>query len=82
MARAHKVVSLVIFLWGTLFLAAAQEVASGKTPEVATRGPAETLYLKLRSVGLDRAKVYRVREASLERSKLHISLDDGTIAFT
>jgi len=47
-----------------------------------TRGPAEALYLKLRSVGLDPARVYKIREASLDRSKLHISLDDGTIAFT
>jgi len=43
---------------------------------------AEELYLQLRSVGLDAARVYQVREASLDRNQLHISLDDGTIAFT
>src|SRR5216683_3163717 len=47
-----------------------------------TMGPAESLYLKLRSVGLDSARVYKVREASLQRAALHISLDEGTIAFT
>jgi hypothetical protein len=45
-------------------------------------GRAQQLYLKLRSVGLDKTRVYRIREASLDRAKLHISLDDGTIAFT
>src|SRR5947209_2095007 len=45
-------------------------------------GPAESLYLKLRSVGLDKTKVFKIREASLNRGKLHISLDDGTLAFT
>ena len=44
--------------------------------------PAETLYLQLRNVGLDSARVYHIREASIDRSSIHISLDDGTIAFT
>jgi len=43
---------------------------------------AEQLYLRLRSVGLDAGKVYQLRQASLDRNQLHISLDDGTIAFT
>ena len=47
-----------------------------------TAGPAEQLYLKLRSVGLDPGRVYKVREASIDRAAVHISLDDGTIAFT
>ena len=44
--------------------------------------PAETLYLQLRSVGLDKARVYHIREASIDRSSIHITLEDGTIAFT
>ena len=44
--------------------------------------PAEALYLELRSVGLDPERVYHVRDASLERSGIHITLEDGTIAFT
>ncbi len=43
---------------------------------------AEALYLQLRNVGLDKSRVYRVREGSLDRSGLHITLQDGTIAFT
>jgi hypothetical protein len=45
-------------------------------------GPEESLYLKLRTVGLDASRVYRIRGASLNRGAVHISLDDGTIAFT
>jgi hypothetical protein len=43
---------------------------------------AEALYLRLRSVGLDKARVYSIREASLDRAAFHITFDDGTIAFT
>ena len=48
----------------------------------AARRPAEELYLQLGRVGLDLERVYKVREASLERSAVHITLEDGTIAFT
>lgn len=44
--------------------------------------PAESLYLQLGEVGLDPSRVYEVRDASLDRSSIHLSLDDGTIAFT
>jgi hypothetical protein len=44
--------------------------------------PAEALYLQLGGVGLDAARVYQVRGASLERSAVHITLEDGTIGFT
>ncbi len=54
-------------------------LAAGSTP---VPGPAESLYLKLRSVGLDPARVFKVRDGSLQRGALHISLDDGTLAFT
>ena len=43
---------------------------------------AETLYLQLRSVGLDKSRVYQVRDVSFDRAAFHITLDDGTIAFT
>ena len=45
-------------------------------------GPAESLYLQLASVGLDPERVFKVRGASLDRSSIHITLEDGTIAFT
>lgn len=44
--------------------------------------PAEGLYLQLGQVGLDPTRVYQVRGAAIERSAIHISLEDGTIAFT
>jgi hypothetical protein len=44
--------------------------------------PAEALYLQLGQVGLDPTRIYKVRGASLERSAIHISLEDGTIGFT
>ncbi len=42
---------------------------------------AETLYLQLRSVGLDKSRVYNIRDATLDRAAFHITFDDGTIAF-
>jgi hypothetical protein len=44
--------------------------------------PAEALYLQLGQVGLDPSRVYRVRDASITRAAVQISLEDGTIAFT
>jgi len=44
--------------------------------------PAEDLYLQLSKVGLDSSRVYQVRGASLSRSSVQISLEDGTIGFT
>ncbi|PYV63542.1 MAG: hypothetical protein DMG97_37430, partial [Acidobacteria bacterium] len=43
---------------------------------------AETLYLQLRSVGLDKSRVYRIRETSFDRAAFHFTLDDGTIGIT
>ena len=65
-----------------------QAWADGATPAQATAaqarrpGPAESLYLQLSSVGLDPTRVFKVRDAALDRSAIHITLEDGTIAFT
>jgi hypothetical protein len=48
----------------------------------ASLSPAALLYRQLRDVHLDPAKVYHIREASIEREDVHITLDDGIIAFT
>jgi hypothetical protein len=45
-------------------------------------GPAESLYLQLGRVGLDSSRVFKVRDSSIDRPSIHISLDDGYIAFT
>jgi len=52
------------------------------TPPVTAGKPAENLYLQLGEVGLDPARVYQVRGASLTRGAIQISLEDGTIGFT
>src|ERR1039458_9669831 len=40
------------------------------------------LYARIRSVGLDPQRIYRIRDASIDRPNLHIDFDDGTLAFT
>src|SRR5437868_15128809 len=40
------------------------------------------LYRELRSVGLDEQRVYRVRDLPLDRGSIHLTLTDGTLAFT
>ena len=40
------------------------------------------LYARIRSVGVDPQRVYRVRNASIDRPGLHLDFDDGTLAFT
>jgi len=70
--RTSRVISLALIGIATSFPASMN----------AAEKPAETLYLQLGQVGLDPARVYRVRGASLTRSSIHISLEDGTIAFT
>ncbi len=40
------------------------------------------LYRELRTVGLDAERVHRVRDVTLDRSAVHITFIDGTIAFT
>lgn len=52
--------------------------AEGDAPEK----PAEALFLQLGQVALDPGRVYKVRGASLDRSAVSITLEDGTIAFT
>jgi hypothetical protein len=44
--------------------------------------PAEQLYLQLRHVGLNPARTYKVRGAAIDRPGLHLTFEDGTIAFT
>jgi hypothetical protein len=44
--------------------------------------PAEELYLQLGKIGLNPARVYQVRGASINRPSIQITLEDGTIGFT
>lgn len=38
--------------------------------------------MRLRTVGLDPTRIFHIREGSFDRPGFHITLDDGTIAFT
>src|SRR5574340_1165371 len=74
-----------VLLWLAAMLAApAANSQPGQASQAAapSPGPAAELYRKLGSVGLDAAAVYQIRGAALDREDIHITLDDGTIAFT
>jgi len=55
---------------------------SATTSSTHQTGPGESLYLQLSRIGLDPARVFRVRDGSLDRPSIHITLEDGNIAFT
>ena len=59
-------------------LAYAQPASSGSNCPSTT----SALYARIGSLGLDEHRVYRVRGAAIDRPNLHLTLDDGTIAFT
>lgn len=63
-------------------LAAYVTAAVPATAQNPPQKPAEALYLQLGQVGLDPTQVYQVRGASLNRSSIQMSFEDGTIAFT
>jgi hypothetical protein len=44
--------------------------------------PAEQLFLRLGSVGLDPARVYHIRDAHIDRPGFYLTLEDGTLGFT
>ena len=55
--------------------------ASAQQPTIPlTSGPVLPLYHALRSVGLDPQRVFKIREAVIEREDVHLWLNDGTIA--
>jgi hypothetical protein len=70
-----KLRAALVVLW---FWAACWTLLSAQE----TPGSAAALYRRLGSVGLDATRVYRVRDASIEREDIHLSLNDGVIAFT
>src|SRR5271167_531937 len=58
------------------------DTAVKATNGTAPANSAENVYLQLRTVGLDKARVYRLRDVSIDRAAIHLTLTDGTIAFT
>jgi hypothetical protein len=78
------VLSAVMLVWGQDAPQTTPDPAVkvlGRTPQLHLNS-AESLYLQLRNVGLDQSRVYHVREVSLDRAAFHVTLNDGTIAFT
>ncbi|PYX48166.1 MAG: hypothetical protein DMG79_12515 [Acidobacteria bacterium] len=61
--------------WGAL-------LATSSAAESPANRPGSALYTQLGEVGLDPARVYQARGASLDRAAVHITFADGTIAFT
>ena len=71
------------FVAGCLLLLAWFSLPSpAQTPGDHCPGTAAALYQRIRTIGLDPARVHHVRGASIHRPSLDITLDDGTIAFT
>jgi hypothetical protein len=84
---------LLLSLAVTLFAApcgwaqsSAVAIPASSSAVVGTTAPrehsAQALYLQLQTAGLDKSRVYAVREVSLDRAAFHITFDDGIIAFT
>src|SRR6202521_5050191 len=67
---------------GLAWLLAAMAWAQPTGPNPHCPPTTSALYSRIRSVGLDPQRVYRVRDASIDRPNLHLDLDDGTLAFT
>ncbi len=89
MLRTRRFALTIRALAVVAFLAIAIEACAqqgSSVPEGAPQGAAEgwasRLYRQLETVKLDPARVYRVRDAAIEREDLHLRLTDGTIAFT
>jgi hypothetical protein len=86
MALTHvtKVPRKALILSAFLYFLSVAPISTAQVtpPPPRQAGPAESLYLQLGNVGLDPARVFRVREASIDRAAIHITLEDGMIAFT
>src|SRR6266404_4727347 len=76
------VVLLTIFVLPVLLAFAPSSSAQISPGQKPAADPAVALYRRLSSVGLDPKQVYAVRDASIDREDIHLSLNEGTIAFT
>ena len=72
----NRILGCALSLLGCLSLS---PTSKGEEPP---KKPAEALYLQLSQAALDPNRVYQVRGASLNRSSVQITLEDGTIGFT
>ncbi|MGB6384093.1 MAG: M1 family aminopeptidase [Terriglobales bacterium] len=67
---------------GLACLLVATAAAQAAAPNASCPQTTSALYARIRSVELDPQRVYRIRDASIDRPNLHLDFDDGTLAFT
>ncbi|MGE5206839.1 MAG: hypothetical protein ACM3PW_14580, partial [Chlamydiota bacterium] len=73
----------VLFLLAGLATGATTALGAQALPSVPSPpDTAATLYQQLGSVGLDSARVFHIRGASIEHPNLHVTFNDGVIGFT
>ena len=73
-------IRVLLVLW---WLATCGVTCAQQSPPVSpANNTAATLYQQLGSVGLDPARVFHIRGASIEHPNLHVTFNDGVIAFT
>jgi Peptidase family M1 domain len=69
-------------LWVVIFAACVTWGTDAEGAAAEEPRPAENLFLRLGSVGLDPSRVYHLRDAHLDRPGFYVTLEDGTIGFT
>lgn len=77
LVRSRRII--VVALW---WLAGPIVFAQSSQPAPHCPQTSAELYSRIRTVGLDPGRVYRVRDASIDRPNLNVTLEDGTLAFT
>jgi hypothetical protein len=77
-----KVLQLGWRISGFAGLLAAAAWAQTPAPNASCPPTTSALYARIRSVELDPQRVYRIRDASIDRPNLHLDFEDGTLAFT
>jgi hypothetical protein len=65
-----------------LFFQSLGSASIDSPPDQPVLSSAQALYKKLSNVGLDKTRVFHIRDAALDRASLRFTLHDGTIAFT
>src|SRR5580692_8203128 len=80
----RRIIGRIIRLVAASACCLAAAAASAQAPQPSPDCPQATsaLYARIRSVGLDPKRVYRIRDAAIDRPNLHLDFDDGTLAFT
>ncbi len=77
LVRSRRIIALALCCLAAPFLFAQSSQPGSHCPQTSA-----DLYSRIRTVGLDAGRVYRVRDASINRPNLNVTLEDGTLAFT